>query len=78
VLLSEKAWLTPGKSQLVKVKVEQSSVQESSPDEVGVITPEERILAGQSCNFVTETVHPQLASEPHLHTSFDILRNLFE
>ena len=52
VLLSERAWLAPGKSQWVKVKVEQSSIQESSPDEVGVITPVESTLAGQACDFV--------------------------
>ena len=50
VLLGEKVHLAPGMSRWVKVKVEQST--ESSPEELGVITPEESILASQSCDFV--------------------------
>ena len=42
VPLSERARLAPGKSQWVKVKVEQSSVQENSPDEVG-LSPQQRV-----------------------------------
>ena len=49
VLLSERIQLVLGKSQWVKVKVDQSSTTENSVEEVEVIAPKESILASQSC-----------------------------